>query len=258
MRFASLGSGSEGNSLVVESTCQGVVTRVMLDCGFPLKEVERRLQRISLSPADLDAIVVTHEHGDHVGGVFRLARRYDLPVWLTYGTAQAIGSEADGAMLNFCRPGHAFRVADLQILPYAVPHDAREPVQYVFSDGLVRLGVLTDAGRKTAHIVSTLSGCDALVLECNHDAALLEDCDYPPSLKWRIKGDYGHLANHTAAEILDALDRRRLKVIVAAHLSRQNNSAELARAALAHVLNEAAHAIVVATQDEGLPWTAVI
>lgn len=257
MRFASLGSGSEGNALVVESSRLGVVTRVLLDCGFALKEAERRLARLELAPGDLDAIVVTHEHGDHIGGVFRLARRYDLPVWLTHGTAQAIGADTEGATLSYCRPGDAFSVAGLHILPYAVPHDAREPVQYVFSDGEVRLGVLTDAGRKTAHIVATLSGCDALVLECNHDAALLDGCDYPASLKWRIKSDYGHLANHAAAEILDALDRRRLKVIVAAHLSRQNNSADLARAALAHVLREAADAIVIATQDDGLPWTAV-
>jgi phosphoribosyl 1,2-cyclic phosphodiesterase len=257
MRFASLGSGSEGNALVVESTRDGVVTRVLLDCGFALKEAERRLARLGLVPDDLDAIVVTHEHGDHVGGVFRMARRYQLPVWLTHGTAQAIGAEMEGVASRYCHPGDVFSIADITILPYAVPHDAREPVQFVFSDGAVRLGVLTDAGRKTAHIVAMLSGCDALVLECNHDAALLDGCDYPPSLKWRIKGDYGHLANHTAAEILDALDRRQLKVIVAAHLSRQNNSAELARAALSEVLRDAADAIVVATQDDGLPWTLV-
>jgi phosphoribosyl 1,2-cyclic phosphodiesterase len=256
MRFASLGSGSEGNGLVVESSRAGVYTRVLLDCGFGLKETERRLQRLGLAATDLDALVVTHEHSDHINGVFKLARRHHLPVYLTHGTARA-SNDSDGVTLRYCTPGVTFQLNGLEILPYAVPHDAREPVQYVFAHGERRLGVLTDTGRSTQHIVATLGGCDALVLECNHDVDMLANSDYPASLKWRIKGDYGHLANHAAAEILRAIDRRRLKIVVAAHLSRQNNTAELARSALAAVLLDAAECISIATQDDGLPWTDV-
>jgi phosphoribosyl 1,2-cyclic phosphodiesterase len=257
MRFASLGSGSEGNGLVVESSRAGLTTRVLLDCGFALKETERRLAGLGLAPSDLDAIVVTHEHSDHVAGVFKLARRYGLPVWLTYGTAKACGAEGEASQLHYCRPGESFDLGALTLLPYAVPHDAREPVQFVFTDSTCRFGVLTDVGRATPHIVSMLNGCDALILECNHDPELLANSDYPAMLKGRIKGDYGHLANHAAAALLGALDRRRLKSIVAAHLSRQNNTAVLAHAALAQVAVAAAQCIRIATQDEGLPWTDV-
>jgi phosphoribosyl 1,2-cyclic phosphodiesterase len=256
MRFASLGSGSEGNGLVIESTHAGVTTRVLLDCGFALKETERRLQRLGLSATDLDAVVVTHEHSDHINGVFKLARRHDLPVYLTHGTARA-ANDCDGVTMRYCTPGVGFALSDLEILPYAVPHDAREPVQYVFAHRSRKLGVLTDTGRSTAHILAMLNGCDALVLECNHDVEMLANSAYPPSLKWRIKGDYGHLANHAAAELLRALDRRRLNVVVAAHLSRQNNTVELARNALAAVLEDAASCITIADQDDGLPWTDV-
>jgi phosphoribosyl 1,2-cyclic phosphodiesterase len=257
MRFASLGSGSEGNGLVVEATRAGVTTRVLLDCGFAIKEAERRLARLGIAASDLNALVVTHEHSDHITGVFKLARRYGLPVYLTHGTARAV-TDADGVTVRYCVPGTGFVFESLEIFPYAVPHDAREPVQYVFAAAGKRLGVLTDAGRATAHIVSTLSGCDALVLECNHDAQMLANSDYPSSLKWRIKGNYGHLENQAAAEILGALDRSRLGVVVAAHLSRQNNTAALAHAALAAVLNgAAAERISIASQDDGLPWTDV-
>jgi phosphoribosyl 1,2-cyclic phosphodiesterase len=256
MRFASLGSGSEGNGLVVEATRAGVTTRVLLDCGFAIKETERRLARLGLAGSDLSALVVTHEHSDHITGVFKLARRYQLPVYLTHGTARGV-ADAENVITRYCVPGVGFTLDSIEILPYAVPHDAREPVQYVFAAAGKRLGVLTDVGRATAHIVSTLSGCDALVLECNHDAQMLAQSDYPSSLKWRIKGDYGHLENQAAAEILAALDRRRLGVVVAAHLSRQNNTADLARAALAAVLKDAAERIAIASQDDGLPWTDV-
>jgi phosphoribosyl 1,2-cyclic phosphodiesterase len=199
---------------------------------------------------------VTHEHGDHINGVFKLARRHNLPVYLTHGTARA-ANDCDGVSMHYCTPGVAFTLDALEILPYAVPHDAREPVQYVFSHRERRLGVLTDTGKSTAHIVATLNGCDALVLECNHDDEMLANSAYPPHLKGRIKGDYGHLANRAAAELLRALDRRRLNVVVAAHLSRQNNTVELARSALAAVLQDAAPCITIADQDLGLPWTDV-
>src|SRR6266568_4648718 len=254
MRFASLGSGSQGNALIVEAGR----TRLMLDCGFPLRETVSRLARAGLEPSDLAGIIVTHEHADHGDGVFPLARRFGIPVWLTHGTLSALRAESgdvgEECGLNLIGSGGAFSVGDLLVHPFTVPHDAREPVQYVLSDGARRLGVLTDTGCSTAHIESSLSGCDALVLECNYDSDMLTNGPYPAALKARIASRLGHLDNRTSAEILAALDRSRLKHVIAAHLSQTNNTPELARGALAEALRCETGWISVATQDEGFAW----
>jgi phosphoribosyl 1,2-cyclic phosphodiesterase len=253
VRFALLGSGSEGNALVVQagSTC------VMMDCGFTLTETHARLARLDLSPDNISGIVVTHEHGDHIDGVARLARKYAIPVWMTHGTRLAQREALNGLTLTEINPHHAFAVGDLHIQPYAVPHDAAEPVQYVFGDGLKRLGVLTDVGASTPHIEATLDGCDALVLECNHDPGMLRSGDYPYSLKQRVGGRYGHLNNAEAAALLSRLDKHRLQHVVAAHLSSKNNTRELAVAALSAVLDCEESWIAVATQQEGLDWREI-
>lgn len=226
----------------------------MLDCGFTIRETERRLQRLGLAPSNLAAIIVTHEHHDHIGGVFKFARRHKIPVWLSFGTYQAASKDAEGVAVGFCRDSEALAIGDLELLPYTVPHDAREPLQYVASDGRGRLGVLTDAGQSTPHMIEVLGGCDALMLECNHDRQLLADSTYPPSLRRRIGGPYGHLSNDTAAGILDALDKSRLEIIVGAHLSQQNNTPELARAAICSVIPAGSAQIIVACQEEGVGW----
>jgi len=255
MRFASLGSGSEGNALVVQSG----LTCILMDCGFTLPETEARLMRLGLSAGRLSGIVVTHEHGDHITGVARLARKYSIPLWLTHGTRQAHCAALDGLPnLTEITPHHPFAIGELQVQPYAVPHDATEPVQYVFGDGAKRLGVLTDAGCSTPHIEATLSGCDALVLECNHDPEMLANGDYPSSLKQRVGGRFGHLNNADAAALLARLDNRRLQHIVAAHLSRKNNTRELAVAALSAVLGCDAEWVAVATQKEGFGWREIV
>lgn len=226
----------------------------MLDCGFAVRETERRLQRLGIAPADIHAIVVTHEHQDHVGGVFKFARRHKIPVWLSYGTFRAVEKHCDGVAFHFCRDGDAVTIRDLELTPFTVPHDAQEPVQYVAHDGNVRLGVLTDAGHSTPHMITVLGGCDALVLECNHDRQMLFNSNYPPSLKLRIGGAYGHLSNDSTAEILAALDKSRLMTVVGAHLSRQNNTPELARDALCGAANPACTRIMIACQDDGFDW----
>jgi phosphoribosyl 1,2-cyclic phosphodiesterase len=257
LKFASLGSGSEGNSLLISAASGATRTTVMLDCGFAIRETERRLQRLGVRPDDLNGIVVTHEHQDHVGGVFKFARRHRIPVWLSFGTYQAVQKDCAGVDFHFCRDGERLTIGDLELMPYTVPHDAREPVQYVAGDGQCRLGVLTDAGQSTPHMIDALCGCDALMLECNHDRRMLANSTYPPSLKQRIGGAYGHLANETTAEILGALDKSRLKIIVGAHLSRQNNTPELARAALCSGLGDEAIEVKIACQDEGFEWLVV-
>jgi phosphoribosyl 1,2-cyclic phosphodiesterase len=252
VKFSSLGSGSEGNALLVEA---GDGTRVLVDCGFGIREAVRRLERLGADPASLSAILVTHEHSDHVGGVFRLARRYAIPVYLTRGTWLATGLADAQVDLRIVSAHQPFSVAGLGVEPFTVPHDAREPVQYVFDDGHARLGVLTDIGHPTPHLPAALPRLTALVLETNHDAGLLAASAYPPSLKRRIGGRYGHLENGDSAVLLGLLDRSRLRTVVAAHLSRQNNRPGLARAALSAVLGAEPSDVLVADQDDGLGWT---
>jgi len=254
MRFASLGSGSEGNALAVQvgQTC------ILMDCGFSLAETVSRLARLGLDAGKLNGIVVTHEHGDHISGVARLARKYSIPVWLTHGT-RLMCSKVLGGLSGMTEiiPNHSFTIGEMRILPYPVPHDAAEPVQYIFTDGVKRLGVLTDTGCITPHIETTLNGCDALVLECNHDSVMLANSDYPFSLKQRIGGRFGHLNNADAGALLAKLDNSRLQHIVAAHLSHKNNTRQLAVEALSRAIGSETSRITVATQQEGLTWCEI-
>ena len=253
LRFASIGSGSKGNCLVAEVGG----TRVLLDCGLSPRETERRLARIGLAPADLAGILVTHEHDDHAGQAYPFAAQHKLPVWMTWGTQAALaesGKLAGNVETRTIDGRSSFAVDGLEVQPYTVPHDAREPVQFVLSDGAFRLGVLTDIGASTAHVEATLSGCDALVLETNHDLDMLLDGDYPKWLKERIAGPFGHLSNDSSEKLLAALDRSRLKHVIAAHLSRQNNRPELARGALARAMGCTPDWIGLSTQEQGFAW----
>jgi phosphoribosyl 1,2-cyclic phosphodiesterase len=253
LRFASIGSGSKGNCLVAEVGN----SRVLLDCGLSPRETERRLAKIGLAPADIAGILVTHEHDDHAGQAYAFAGMHKLPVWMTWGTQAALAESGKppGAVETRTIHGRSgFAIGDLQVLPYTVPHDAREPVQFVLSDGAFRLGVLTDIGASTAHVEATLSGCDALVLECNHDADMIWGGDYPKWLKERITGPFGHLSNKQAGHLLGALDRSKLKHVLAAHLSAHNNTPALAREALAAAMGCTADWIGLSTQEEGFAW----
>ncbi len=255
MKFASLGSGSEGNALLVCTE----KTQVLLDCGFGLKDTVRRLARLGVDPEQLSAVIVTHEHGDHIGGVARLARKYNLPVWLSYGTLRNQPKSFSGiASVHEIAANQLFSIGDLEIQAYPVPHDAAEPVQFIFGDGARRLGVLTDAGCSTPHIEAMLSGCHALVLECNHDSAMLMNGDYPYSLKQRVGGRYGHLSNSESAGLLARLNVSSLQHLVAAHLSSSNNTPELAIKALSQVMNCAQNWVGVATQQAGFDWREIV
>jgi phosphoribosyl 1,2-cyclic phosphodiesterase len=257
LRFASLASGSKGNCLVAEAGDAASRTRVLVDCGLNLRDTERRLARLGLQPADLSGILVTHEHGDHAHGVFDLAAAHGITVYLTYGTMTAMKAEGrvtEGARMVFVNGRESFFIDGMQIAPFTVPHDAREPVQYVLSDGQRRLGVLTDIGAPTAHVTQVLSGLHALVLETNYDRDMLWNGGYPRWLKERIAGPFGHLDNEDSGRLLAALDCSKLKHLIGAHLSQQNNKPALARAALARALNCEEAWVQLATQDDGFDW----
>ena len=253
LRFASLASGSRGNCLVAQAD----LTTVLIDCGLNLRDTERRLERLALEPAGIDAILVTHEHSDHAGCVFDFAAAHNVLVVLTHGTLRALRAEGklhDGIRTQVVRGEERFALGGMEVLPFTVPHDAAEPVQFVVSDGAAKLGVLTDIGIGTRHVEHVLSGLDALVLECNYDREMLWNGGYPRWLKARIGGPFGHLDNCDAARLLSALDRSKLKHIIGAHLSQQNNKPDIARAALAAAVNCSEDWIGLATQDDGFDW----
>lgn len=257
LRFASLGSGSRGNALVVAAGG----TRLLVDNGFGLRETTRRLERLGMAPTDLSAILVTHEHSDHASGVAPLAARYALPVYLTAGTKKAMEARGqfDGLAVE-CRRlvrGQVFACGDLAVLPVRVPHDAAEPCQFVFEYEGGRFGMLTDLGSLTPQVVEAYAQCDALFLECNHDARMLAEGPYPPSLRSRVGGDFGHLGNAQAAQLLAQVDRRRLATLVIGHLSEKNNRADLARRVAAEAVGWNESDVFVASQAEGHGWLSV-
>lgn len=250
MRFASLGSGSKGNATLV----QAGGTTLLLDCGFSVSELEKRLVPLALGLGQVDAILVTHEHQDHIRGVGPLARRLNIPVWMSHGTAKysQLGALPD---LRLCN-GHSdcFEVGGIWVRPFAVPHDAREPVQFSFSHAGLSLAVLTDLGTLTPKLNEVLANLDALLLEFNHDARMLWAGVYPQSLKARVAGDYGHLSNDQALELLARLDHTRLRHLVCGHLSEQNNRPELVEQALCARFPELSDRACVLRQDQCSRW----
>lgn len=252
LRFASLGSGSKGNGTLIESG----KTRVLLDCGFTLGETERRLHRLGCPPESLSAILVTHEHGDHASGVGRLSRRYNLPVWSTVGTCHVL-RDTKFAQTHYINVHQSLHIGDLHVMPFPVPHDAREPCQFVFTDGAHHLGILTDVGSITPLIVQVLQRMDALMLECNYDALMLENGLYPPSLKARVAGRYGHLENEQAVNLLKQIDLSRLQHLIGMHLSENNNLPEYAYQALCVGADCEKSWIQLANQVDGISWREV-
>jgi len=249
MRFAYLGSGSRGNAAVIESN----QTRLMLDCGFSIKETERRLARLELGPSDLSGILVTHEHSDHISGVGAFARRHKVPVWITPGTF-ASNKTGEIPHMSLVNSHQAFSIGDINVQPVPVPHDAKEPCQYIFNSEGLRLGILTDVGHITPHIQRHYARCDCLVIECNHDVEMLRVGPYPYTLKQRVGGNYGHLNNQQAASMLRHADHKRLQMVMAVHVSEKNNSKNLVSRALKDELGSTNIDVQIADQSEGSPW----
>lgn len=250
LRFVSLGSGSRGNATLV----QGGDTCLLLDSGFTVRELEKRCARVGIDPAEIDAVLVSHEHADHVKGVGPLARKYGLPVWMTHGTWRNSRCGDIPDLRLFSSHSEKISIGDMVIKPFPVPHDAREPSQFVFSCRGLALGILTDTGSLTPHLVSALDGVDALLLECNHDTEMLRNGPYPPRLRARVGGDYGHLSNDQAADLLSRIDRQKLQHIVIGHVSEKNNTPELVSRAILRVLEDLGSRMKLLRQDDCSTW----
>lgn len=259
MRIAILGSGSRGNALVVESGGR----RILIDAGFSCRELERRMGAVGVAPETVSALVVTHEHSDHVRGAERFARRHGVPVWATGGTLESgaagvpSGGGAGGAAVHRLASGVPAEVAGFEVEPFAVPHDAREPVGLTVEDASGRrLGLAADLGSRSRLAWARLAGIDFLVLETNHDLGMLRSGPYPWVLKQRIAGSHGHLSNRDAADGIPELVSDRLRWVVLYHLSQTNNSPALAADAVGEVLaREACPARVALTeQDRPTEW----
>lgn len=255
MQLASLGSGSKGNGTLIRAGDQ----LCLVDCGFTLKETRLRLSSLGLAPEQLTAVLVTHEHGDHLRGVAALAARYDIPVYATFGTCKAAPERLglERCRIEEVRPGRLFHIGDVAVEPVPVPHDAKEPCQYVFEHGQRRAGVLTDLGCITGQVVESYQECDGLVLEANHDLEMLANGPYPPSLKRRVGGQLGHLNNRQSAALIAQVNHDRLQHLVMSHLSEQNNSPERVIEAVQEVLPNGHERITIASQSNGFGWLAL-
>ncbi|MEI7786033.1 MAG: MBL fold metallo-hydrolase [Betaproteobacteria bacterium] len=252
LRLRSLGSGSTGNATLVEAGTQ----RLLVDCGLGPRVLKQRLATAGLELRHIDGIFITHEHSDHVGCAHRIATEHRIPVWMSEGTWRASGALDYQGLLNLTGDGQTIDWGELELRVFAVPHDAREPLQLCCSDGAHALGVLTDLGHVPPSVREQISGCHTLLLECNHDRQLLADSSYPVFLKKRVGGDLGHLANEQAVELASQLQGGPLRQVIAAHLSLKNNRPDLARAALRSGLGDAV-AIEVADAQSGTPWITV-
>ncbi|MBT0961501.1 MBL fold metallo-hydrolase [Denitromonas iodatirespirans] len=251
IRFASLGSGSRGNALLV----QAGRTRLLIDCGFGPRVLAQRLARLGVVPEQIDAVLLTHEHSDHVAGVGALAKRFCCPVYLSPGTRRALERRQHAVPhLREFEVSAAFPIQDFQVRPYAVPHDAAEPTQFVLDAEGLSLGILTDAGRVTDAMRKALAGCAGLMLEFNHDATMLANGPYPARLKNRIAGGQGHLDNDTASDLLRQLHRGSLQAVLAAHLSETNNHPAQVAKQLGEVLGDNPVAWQIASQAAGSDW----
>jgi len=246
--FASLGSGSRGNGTLIDLGGH----LILVDCGFTLKQTEARLRRLDVRPGDLAAILVTHEHSDHIGGVAALAYKYCIPVHASYGTLRAAQGRLVGQAFD---SHHPFMIGPVNVSPVIVPHDAREPTQFVFDYQGLRLGVVSDLGHVTPFVIEQFTGCRGLLMESNYEPDMLWCGRYPEAVKRRIDSPLGHLSNAQAAGFLAAIANPELDVVVG-HVSEQNNHPEHLAAAFEPLRGEVA-ALQFATQEEGVHWVTL-
>ena len=228
---------------------------ILIDCGFSLKYMLAALEVKGCKPEQLSAIVVTHEHGDHIKGVNTLAKRYSIPVYLTRGTLRADKIDTQKNIIHILQPDRTVDIAGITVQPVTVPHDAREPCQFVFTHAERTLGVLTDLGSLSSHVRQSFSACHALLLEANHDVSMLWAGPYPQSLKQRVIGDWGHLSNEQAADFMQHLSVLP-ETLVLGHISEKNNSLALVRKAF-EGWESTLQRVIYASQQSGFDWLEV-
>ena len=252
LRVAALGSGSSGNSLLVRTNA----TLLLVDCGFTMKEANLRMAALGVSPSEVDAILLSHEHGDHLKGVGPLSRKFNTPVWSTYGTYHGARDNrfSTHRLFNAHEP---FSIGDIYVDPFPTPHDAAESCQFVFANKGARFANLTDLGACTTHVRHKLEGVNGLVVECNYDPDMLRIGPYPPSLQARIRSNYGHLGNDQAGALLRELDHPDLQCILLGHLSEQNNADAVALATIEQHLGQRLERVKVLAQHCCSEWFAV-
>lgn len=257
MRLVVLGSGSGGNVLVLESGGR----RLMVDAGFSCREIEKRLAKVGVDGDQFDGLILTHEHSDHTRGVKRFARRHNVPVYATAGTLEGLGLGDNGIEVQVLVSGSQVEVGGFLLEPFAVPHDAREPIGMVLQDEEGRrVGLVADLGACSQLAWGRLTDLDALILESNHDLDMLRSGPYPWPLKQRVASRHGHLSNREAAEGVSELDSSYLQWVVLYHLSRTNNLPALAVDSVGEALSrESSPAeICVASQFEPTPWMDIV
>jgi len=229
LNFCSLYSGSSGNSLFVETEN----TKILIDAGMSCKKIEEALHSIEVEPSSINAILVTHEHSDHVKGISTLSKKFDIPVFATKETFEAMPTHTQKISennINFLNPLEKFYIQDLEILPFSIPHDAANPCGFnIIKDKTHQISIATDIGHMTKSIVNHLENSEFILLESNYDAEVLKCCSYPFNLKTRIASDTGHLSNTMAGKTISYLSKNgKLKTAMLGHLSKESNFPELA------------------------------
>ncbi len=253
MKIASLGSGSKGNATLIVN----LDTILLIDCGFSLKKIETKAEKFGLNLSQISAIFVTHEHGDHISGVAKLASKYQIPVYVTLGSAQKLLENIDKNLIHYIHGDERINVGDIDVLAITVPHDSAEPVQFVFSciKTSKKLGVLTDSGHVSKHMINAYSGLDGLLLEFNYDHDMLNNGPYPVSLKQRVSSDYGHLSNQQSMSLLKTIDSRKMKKLIIGHISEKNNDPAIIEALFQQ--EPTLPLPLLATQAEGFSWVQI-
>ncbi len=252
IQYCSLGSGSKGNATLVAFGD----TLIMVDCGFSLKESIKRLELKGIQPQQVKAILVTHEHADHIAGVARLSNRFSIPVWLSKGTSLHKASQKIEDRHIF-DSHQGFSIQQIAVEPIHVPHDAREATQFIFSTSVGKLGLLTDVGNITPHIINRYRLCDALLLEFNYDHQMLMQGAYPYSLKQRVSGEQGHLSNQQSFDFLNQIDAEQLAQLVIMHVSQENNSSSLISQLLESNSRFNHIEVEIASQELGFKWKSI-
>lgn len=227
--MCSIASGSSGNCIYAGTD----TTHILVDVGLSGKRIEAGLKELDLKGSDIDGILITHEHSDHIAGLGVLSRRYDIPFYCTEGTADYIRNDKlsgkiDESLIHIVKQDHRFSIKDLMITPFAISHDACEPVGYRFCHGNSKSAVCTDLGVYSDYTVEMLKGLDVIYLEANHDVRMLETGPYPYYLKRRILGNRGHLSNEASARLLCSVLHDGFGTVVLSHLSKENNLPDLA------------------------------